>query len=98
VLLPGLEQTCSYLCAADEGSLHTLHSVNHGAGQSAQHLGRPLSRGGATRIYGYEEGLSEVRPHLSDDGPQAVLATLQEQAIVRPVARLRPLAVLKGSY
>ena len=98
VLLPGLEHTSSYVCAADEGSLHTLHSVNHGAGQSARHLGRPLGRGGATRIYGYEKGLLEMRPHLSDEGLQAVLAMLQAQTIVRPVARLRPLAVLKGSY
>ena len=33
---------------------------------------------------------------LSDDGLEEVLAVLQAHDIARPVARLRPLAVLKG--
>jgi len=95
VLLPGMDRTSSYLCVAGEGAARTLHSVDHGAGRSALQLGRPLSNGAATRLYTYERGLTTIRPHLSDDGLEEVLAVLQAHDIARPVARLRPLAVLK---
>jgi RNA-splicing ligase RtcB len=96
VLLPGTDRISSYLCVAGEGAAHTLHSVDHGAGHSALQLGHPMSGSPATRLYTYEHGLTETRPHLSDDGLQAVLSVLQTRDIAHPVARLRPLAVLKG--
>lgn len=96
MLLPGTERTSSYLCAVGEGTAHTLHSVDHGAGRSALALGQPLPNGASTRLYTYEEGLAGLRPHLSDDGLDEVLAVLQTHAIARPVVRLRPLAVLKA--
>ena len=96
MLLPGTDRTSSYLCVAGEGAAHSLHSAGHGAGRSALQLGRPLRDNAATRLYTYENGLTEIRPHLSDDGLEKVLAVLQAHDIARPVARLRPLAVLKG--
>lgn len=96
VLLPGTDRTSSYLCVTGEGVAHTLHSVNHGAGRSALQLGCPLNNGAATRLYTYERGPTKIRPHLSDDGLEEVLAVLQAHDIARPVARLRPLAVLKS--
>jgi len=96
VLLPGMDYTSSYVCVAGEGATHTLHSVNHGAGHSALQLGRPLDNGAATRLYAYESGFVGLHPHLSDDGPREVLEVLRVHDIARPVARLRPLAVLKG--
>lgn len=95
VLLPGSDRTSSYLCVAGEGAAHTLHSADHGAGRSALQLGRPLDNK-ATRLYTYENGPTTLRPHLSDDGLEDVLAVLKTHDIARPVARLRPLAVLKG--
>ncbi|MCR4407754.1 MAG: RtcB family protein [Anaerolineae bacterium] len=96
VLLPGTCRTSSYLCVADEGAERTLFSVNHGAGQTAERLAIPCD-GGLTRLYSYEGELRFLLSHLSDDGLQAVVQALQADAIARPVARLRPLAVLKGS-
>jgi tRNA-splicing ligase RtcB len=96
VLLPGIERTSSYLCVAGEGADHTLHSADHGAGRAAMKLGRPLDNGAVTRVYTYEDGLTEIRPHRSDDGLKEVLYVWQTNEIARPVARLRPLAVLKG--
>ena len=96
VLLPGTERTSSYLCAAGEGAARTLHSADHGAGRAALQLGRPLENGPATRLYTYERGPAEMRPHLSDDGLEEVLEVLHTHDIVHPVARLRPLAVLKS--
>lgn len=99
VLLPGTERTSSYLCVAGEGAGRTLYSADHGAGRSALQLGRPLvhaNAGVATRLYTYERGLTRTHSHLSDDGLEAVLAALRAYDIAYPVARLRPLAVLKG--
>jgi len=96
VLLPGSDRTSSYLCVAGQGAAHTLHSADHGAGRSALQLGRPLDNGKTTRLYTYKNGLNTLRPHLSDDGLEKVLAALKNHNIARPVARLRPLAVLKG--
>jgi hypothetical protein len=59
-------------------------------------LAIPLGHEGATRLYTYEGGLTEMRPHLSDDGSDRVLETLKAHDIAQPVARLRPLAVLKA--
>jgi tRNA-splicing ligase RtcB len=96
VLLPGMDRTSSYLCVSGEGAARTLHSVAHGAGQSVLQLGRPLDGGPATHLYTYEDGLAEIRPHLSDAGLEEVRGVLQTHDIARPVARLRPLAVLKS--
>jgi RNA-splicing ligase RtcB len=95
-LLPGTDLTSSYLCVADEGAAQTLFSADHGAGRSALRLGRSLNGGSVTRRYTYGNGVAETCSHLSDDGVNAVLQGLQACGIVRPVARLRPLAVLKG--
>jgi len=96
VLLPGTDRTSSYLCVAGEGAARTLYSVSHGAGYSATQLGRPLHSGPSTRLYTYEGGLRGMHTHLSDEGLDAVLAVLRQHEIAHPVARLRPLAVLKG--
>jgi RNA-splicing ligase RtcB len=97
VLLPGTERTSSYLCASGEGAAVTLHSAGHGAGHTVQALGREVSDSTPpTRVYGYGDRRVELRPGLSDDGVDAVLHGLATHDIVRPVARLRPLAVLKG--
>lgn len=96
VLLPGTERTWSYLCAAGEGAAGSLHSAGHGAGRAAMRLAQALSHAGNTRIYGYEGKAPVVRPHLSSDGLEEVLSILHSNDIARPVAALRPLAVLKA--
>jgi len=95
VLLPGLERTSSYLCVAGEGAAYTLHSADHGSGRSAIQLGQSLNENTTTRLYTYSRGLAQMVSHLSDDGIEEVLAILHMHNIARPVARLRPIAVLK---
>jgi len=97
VLLPGTCRTSSYLCVAGEGVARTLRSVNHGAGRTTEQFAGEDDVGNITRLYTYTDGLEFLMFHLSDDGLQAVVQTLQADAIARPVVRLRPLAVLKGS-
>lgn len=97
VLLPGTERTSSYLCAAGEGVANTLHSAGHGAGYTVQALSCPLDESaGYTRVYRYDGSPAELRSRLTDDGVNVVLEALSTCDIVRPVARLRPVAVLKG--
>jgi len=97
VLLPGTCRTSSYLCVAGEGVARTLRSVNHGAGRTTEQFAGEDDDGSITRLYTYTDGLEFLLFHLSDDGLQAVIQALQADAIARPVVRLRPLAVLKGS-
>jgi len=104
VLIPGSMGTPSYVIRAESGVSKVYNSVNHGAG-------RVMSRTAARKDISVEqlkEGLGEVivsgrnyRAYL-DEAPQAykdidhVVDTFTEIDISRRVARLRPLAVIKG--
>ncbi len=103
-LVPGSMGTASYVIVAGPKVERTFYSVNHGAG-------RVLSRGAARREIGVEEmrkSMGEVmllgrdyRAYL-DEAPQAykdieaVIDTFTEIDFTRRVARLLPVAVIKG--
>lgn len=103
-LVPGSMGTASYVIVAEPKVERTFNSVNHGAG-------RVLSRGAARREIEVEEfrkSLGEVmlpgrnyRAYL-DEAPQAykeieaVIDTFTEIGFTRRVARLFPVAVIKG--
>jgi tRNA-splicing ligase RtcB len=95
VLLPGTDRTSSYLCTAGEGAINTLHSADHGTGHSVVRLGQLLTSNKTARLYTYKHGLTKIQPRLSDDGLEEVLTVLNTYDIAQPVAKLRPLAVLK---
>ena len=103
-LVPGSMGTASYVIAAEPEVERTFYSVNHGAG-------RILSRGAARREIEVEElrkSLGEImvlgRNYgvYLDEAPQAykdietVIDTFTEIGFTRRLARLRPLAVIKG--
>lgn len=95
-LLPGCERTSSLLAVGDEGAGAALNSASHGAGHTALRLGRPLGREAIeARRYGYDSSPPDGVPLLSDGGLWAVAGTLAVHRIIRPVARLRPVATLK---
>jgi tRNA-splicing ligase RtcB (3'-phosphate/5'-hydroxy nucleic acid ligase) len=96
VLLPGTEQIASFLCAAAEGARDSLHSGDHGAGLSGMRLGRQVTSEHHTRVYRYRHAEVEIRPHLSSNGVKEVMGILNQSEIARPVASLRPVAVLKA--
>ncbi len=104
VLVPGTMGTASYIIRAGKGIEKLYHSVNHGAG-------RVMSRTAAKKSITVDElksGLGRViisgRSYQAylDEAPQAyknidqVVETLAEIGFSRKVARLKPLAVLKG--
>jgi RNA-splicing ligase RtcB len=99
LLLPGTNRTSSYLCVAGEGAAASLYSVSHGAGSNIKSfVSRGLSakdpQGRTTLRYRYSHREAELVEQLDDRGVDGTLAILQRHDIVRPVARMRPFAVL----
>jgi RNA-splicing ligase RtcB len=99
VLLPGTHRTSSYLAVAGERSADSLHSACHGAGTVIEQFESsgasaldPLGRN--TLRFRYTDAAPTAAPHLDDNGVNAAMSVLTAHRIVRPVARLRPFAVL----
>ncbi len=104
IIIPGSMGTASYVVRAEPGVSKIYHSVNHGAG-------RVLSRRSAKKEISVDDlknRLSEVmvsgrnlKAYL-DEAPQAykdiemVIDTFAEIEMISKVARLQPLAVIKG--
>jgi tRNA-splicing ligase RtcB (3'-phosphate/5'-hydroxy nucleic acid ligase) len=99
VLLPGTHRTSSYLCVAGAGADRTIHSACHGAGTVvkdfvASGLSGPDPKGRSTLRFGYSDALPAREPHYDDRGVDEAVRILVEHDVLRPVARLRPFAVL----
>src|SRR6266508_170946 len=99
LLLPGTNRTSSYLCVAGEGADRSLYSASHGAGMTvkdfaARGLSGPDPRRRVTLRFDYSQDGPKAVQQLDDRGVDEVLSTLRQDDILRPVARLRPFAVL----
>jgi RNA-splicing ligase RtcB len=99
VLLPGTSRTSSYLCVAGDGAHKSLYSASHGAGTTVENfLVSGLSgrdpEGRMTLRFRYSRSDPTAVEQLDDRGVGDTLSILQREDIVRPVARLRPFAVL----
>ncbi|NNG67102.1 RtcB family protein [Caldanaerobacter subterraneus] len=103
-LIPGSMGTGSYVVVGTEKAAETFYSVNHGAG-------RRLSRNQAKKISKeeFERSMGDVvynvrsYKDIVDESPLAykdvetVVSVLEERGITIPVAKLIPLAVVKGA-
>jgi tRNA-splicing ligase RtcB (3'-phosphate/5'-hydroxy nucleic acid ligase) len=99
VLLPGTHRTSSYLAVAGDRSQASLHSACHGAGTVIDQFERAgtsqLDRYGRyTRRFRYTDDAPTRAEHLDDNGVNAAMSVLTGHGIVKPVARMRPFAVL----
>jgi tRNA-splicing ligase RtcB len=99
LLLPGTSRTSSYLCVAGEGATESVYSVSHGAGSNVKHFERSERsgldpEGRRTLRFSYTRRQAEEVQQLDDRGVDDALSILSAHDIVRPVARLRPFAVL----
>lgn len=104
--VPGSMGHSSYIVVSGEGTRNSYHSVNHGAGRvldkplasrrfSEREVTRQLARQ-KIRLYRYgTDNIAEQAPDSFKD-ITAVLAAMQTHQLAAPVARLRPIAVLKG--
>jgi RNA-splicing ligase RtcB len=99
LLLPGTNRTSSYLCVAGEEAAAGLYSASHGAGSNVKtFVQRGLSKadpkGRTTLRFNYSRAEPTEVPQLDDRGVDDVIQVLTRHGVVRPVARLRPFAVL----
>ena len=99
LLLPGTNRTSSYLCVAGDGAGASTYSVSHGAGTNIKHFAdQGLSQldpeGRKTLRFRYSQPEPCEVQQLDDNGVDDVLDVLAAGDIVRPVARMRPFAVL----
>jgi tRNA-splicing ligase RtcB (3'-phosphate/5'-hydroxy nucleic acid ligase) len=99
LLLPGTSRTASYVCTAGDEAERSLYSSCHGAGSTIQQLERlrisgPDPRGRTTQRYDYGGGGPVSVPQLDDRGVDEAVRILSGRGIAKPVARLRPFAVL----
>jgi RNA-splicing ligase RtcB len=99
LLLPGTNRTSSYLCVAGEGAAASLYSAPHGAGTTVKQfatagISQADARGRVTLKYDYSGSTPTEVEQLDDRAIDDTLAVLHNEDIVRPVARLRPFAVL----
>jgi tRNA-splicing ligase RtcB len=99
VLLPGTNRTSSYLCVADDGVGTSLNSTCHGSGETIRRFAEQGRsdldpRGRSTLRFRYSDAAPESVGHLDDRGVDHTLHILSTNRLVRPVARVRPIAVL----
>lgn len=99
VILPGTNQTSSFVCAGREGSVATHFTVDHGLGAIQKRYeknGTPQKTGKHTLLFNYNKDAPDKIARLDDSAVNGALEILNRADIIRPVARLKPLATLKG--
>jgi tRNA-splicing ligase RtcB len=99
VLLPGTCRTSSYLAVAGPRAADSLYSACHGAGTLVADFaatGRSAIHPEQHRTlrFRYDDAAPEELTHFDDNGVNAAAAILVDHGLVRPVARMRPFAVL----
>ncbi|MEO8106999.1 MAG: RtcB family protein [Actinomycetes bacterium] len=99
VLIPGTHRTSSLLAVTGPQAADSLYSACHGTGTVIQQFvdsgkSGPDPLGRATRRYRYNDAEPTVDLHHDDIGIDHATSILSGYGLVRPVARLRPMAVL----
>ncbi len=99
VLLPGTHRTSSYLAVAGEHAARSLYSACHGAGTviadfAEKGLSHSHPDGHRTLRFRYSDAAPSEVSHLDDLGVDTAAGVLVQHGLVRPIARLRPFAVL----
>jgi tRNA-splicing ligase RtcB (3'-phosphate/5'-hydroxy nucleic acid ligase) len=106
VPIPGSMGTHSYVGVAQAGVVETFHSVAHGAGRviekiraaeqfDPQKVESEVSKQGV-RLYRYGADNIAGQAPVSFKNVHSVMKAMARLNLIRPVVRLRPLAVLKG--
>jgi tRNA-splicing ligase RtcB len=99
ILVPGTNRTCSYLCVGSDGSEQALYSACHGTASiiddfASRGLSRSDPEGHTTLRFDYKQPEPNVVQHLDNRGVDEGISILTQNDIAKPVARLRPFAVL----
>jgi RNA-splicing ligase RtcB len=96
IILPGFNDTSSFLAVPGPEAAHTLYSADHGGAKLMERMDS-LGDGPSRVTWKYSYTKSEVveAPHRGDRGIETLIRTLDEAKIIKPIARMTPLAVLK---
>lgn len=99
LLLPGTNRTSSYVCIPGARAGESLYSACHGAGTlidafAERGLSMTDPKHHVTLRFRYDDGMPHEIAHLDDRGVDEALGILVRNGLVRPIARLRPLANL----
>ena len=99
LLVPGTNRTSSYLCVTAAQAATSLYSAPHGAGANVKTfvqrgLSKSDSHGRTTLRFRYSNAEPAEVQQLDDRGVDDVIEVLRRNGVARPVARLRPFAVL----
>jgi tRNA-splicing ligase RtcB len=99
LLVPGTNRTSSFLCVPADQAHRSLYTACHGTGSIISAFVRD-GRSGAdpygrhTLRFGYSDAAPQEVAHYDDRGVDEAVGILSANGLVRPVARLRPFAVL----
>jgi RNA-splicing ligase RtcB len=99
VILPGTNQTSSFICAGREGSVATHFTVDHGLGAIQKRYeknGSPQKTGEYSLLFNYLKDAPDKIPILNDTAVDSAVEILNQADIICPIARLKPIATLKG--
>lgn len=99
VILPGTNQTSSFICAGREGAVTTHFTVDHGLGAIQKRYEKhasPKKLREFSYLFNYEKEVPENIPRLPDTAINEAVELLNKADIIKTVARLKPLATLKG--
>lgn len=100
MFLPGTNTTCSYIGVSADGCGRTINSVDHGTGKTVEDFIRKglssISQHHYTRLYDYTSERPAMKQQYSCQGIEEIVSILQSNGIIKPIARLKPIAVLKG--
>lgn len=106
VLVPGDMGRMSHILAGDAGAAETFFSACHGAGRLlSRQKAKKISKGRAILEELKSKGIHAMvasRATLAEEIPEAykdvaeVVKTMNGAGIARPVARIKPIAIMKG--
>lgn len=106
VIIPGSMGTASYVCVGTEKSKEAWYTVNHGAGRVMSRRAATMAMSGKDLARALEQKGIIVKCHdikgIAEEAPQAykdideVIEVVHNAGLSKKVARLVPLAVIKG--
>ena len=101
VIVSGFNNTNSYIGVGLPHAEDHLFSADHGAGETikkhqAAGISKPHPEKFTTEIYTTKPPYKKTVEHITNEGLEAVVKPLEEAGIMRPVVKLRPIAVFKG--
>ncbi len=100
MFIPGTNATSSYIGVSGNGCRDTINSVDHGAGNKIKYYIEngysDILPGHYTKLYNYNTLKPTMKEQYTSQGIDDIISILKKNNIIKPIARLKPIAVLKG--